>query len=94
MDSQGRVGEHLHLSLREESNRLCFDPIVGCFERRCRPVQSQKILFHHQSQIIGGGIFAVQTIDGSVSHDLPYLSLHVESAVDFSSAFRMFLLRF
>lgn len=78
MDSQGRAGEHLHLSLQEEPNRLCFDSIVGCFERHCRPIQSQKILFHDQSQIIVERIFAVQTIDGSVLYDLPCSSLQVK----------------
>lgn len=75
MDSQGRVGEHLHLSLQEEPNRSHFNQIVGCFKRCYRPIQSHKTLFHALSQITVEGIFAVQTIDGSISHDFYHSSL-------------------
>lgn len=88
MDSRGRVGQHLHLSLQEEPNRLCFDQIVGCFERHYRPIQSHKTQFHGLSQIIVEGIFAVRAIDGSISHDFCHSSLSAsKSTVDFNSTF-------
>lgn len=53
------------------------------------PIQSHKRLFHGLSQITVQGFFAVQTTDGTISHDFHHSSLSASgSAVDFNSTFQ------